>query len=62
MDEVAKNDFNLNISRPISTAVGEAEISLEKTPAGLVGMEERLEAATAKHQAFLQELDLAPRP
>ena len=31
MAEIEKNDFNLNISRYISTAVGEAEISLEVT-------------------------------
>ena len=30
MDEIEKNDFNLNISRYISTAVGEEEISLEE--------------------------------
>jgi len=31
MDEIEKNDFNLNISRYISTAVGEAEINLAAT-------------------------------
>ena len=29
MEEIEKNDYNLNISRYISTAVGEAEIDLE---------------------------------
>lgn len=31
MEEIAKSDFNLNISRYISTAVGEAEIDLQAT-------------------------------
>jgi hypothetical protein len=31
MDEITKNDFNLNISRYISTAVGEEEIDLAAT-------------------------------
>lgn len=37
MSEIEKNDFNLNISRYISTAVGEEEISLEVTNAALIG-------------------------
>lgn len=31
MAEIEKNDFNLNISRYISTAVGEAEVDLQAT-------------------------------
>ena len=62
MDEIEKNDFNLNISRYISTAVGEEEISLEATHGGLVAIEAAIREATAKHNAFLKELGLSPLP
>ena len=62
MAEIEKNDFNLNISRYISTAVGEEEISLEDTNADLVEIEKRIREATLKHNTFLKELGLAPLP
>jgi type I restriction enzyme M protein len=62
MDEIEKNDFNLNISRYISTAVGEEEIDLAATHAGLVDIEQAIRQATAQHNAFLKELGLPPLP
>jgi type I restriction enzyme M protein len=62
MDEIKKNDFNLNISRYISTAVGEEEIDLKGTNADLVGIEDAIKTATLKHNAFLRELGLPPLP
>jgi type I restriction enzyme M protein len=62
MAEIEKNDFNLNISRYISTAVGEEEIVLEATHSELVGIEETIQKATAKHNKFLKELGLSPLP
>jgi len=62
MKEIEKNDFNLNISRYISTAVGEEEIDLEATHAGLVQIENAILAATAKHNEFLKELGIPPLP
>jgi len=62
MAEIEKNDFNLNISRYISTAVGEAEIDLEVTNQSLVEIEKAIEKATKKHNAFLKELKLPPLP
>jgi type I restriction enzyme M protein len=56
MDEIENNDFNLNISRYISTAVGEEEISLENINAELVAAEFAIQTATNKHNAFLKEL------
>ena len=56
MEEITKNDFNLNISRYISTAVGEEEISLEETNEALVEIEDAIKKATLKHNAFLKEL------
>lgn len=57
MAEIEKNDFNLNISRYISTAVGEVEINLAATHASLVEIEKAIQIATAKHNEFLKELD-----
>ncbi len=62
MAEIEKNDFNLNISRYISTAVGEAEIDLEATHGELVEIEKTIAAAKQKHNAFLQELSLSQLP
>ena len=57
MVEIEKNDFNLNISRYISTAVGEMEIDLAATHASLVEIENTIQIATTKHNKFLKELD-----
>ena len=62
MAEIEKNDFNLNISRYISTAVGEAEIDLEATHGELVEIEKAIAAAKQKHNTFLKELGLNPLP
>jgi type I restriction enzyme M protein len=62
MAEIEKNDFNLNISRYISTAVNEAEISLEATHGELVEIEKAIAVAKHKHDAFLKELGLSPLP
>jgi type I restriction enzyme M protein len=57
-----KNDYNLNISRYVSTAQKEAEIDLAATHAELVRIEKDLRTATAKHNEFLKQLGLAPLP
>ena len=62
MAEIEKNDFNLNISRYISTAVGEAEIDLEATHGELIEIEKAIAAAKQKHNAFLKELGLSSLP
>jgi type I restriction enzyme M protein len=62
MVEIKKNDFNLNISRYISTAVGEEEIDLEATNATLVEIEEAIKTAANKHNEFLKELGLPVLP
>ena len=62
MAEIEKNDFNLNISRYISTAVTEAEIDLSATHQALVSIEKEIAAAKQKHNAFLLELGLSPLP
>ncbi len=62
MEEIEKNDFNLNISRYISTAVGEDEIDLGVTNAALVDLEKSIREATAKHNEFLKALGLPLLP
>ena len=62
MEEIEKNDYNLNISRYISTAVGEAEIDLAATHGELVEIEKAIATAKHKHNDFLQELGLSPLP
>jgi type I restriction enzyme M protein len=62
MAEIEKNDFNLNISRYISTAVAELEIDLTATHDELVKIEESIRKAASKHNEFLSELGLPPLP
>lgn len=62
MEEIEKNDFNLNISRYVSTAEAEEEINLVSVHAELVSLEQKRKAALDKHNAFLKELGLPPLP
>ena len=62
MAEIEKNDYNLNISRYISTAVGEEEINLAANHAKLVEIERQIQEATETHNGFLRELGLPSLP
>ncbi len=62
MEEIEKNDYNLNISRYVSTAKPEPVIDLSAVHGELVGYENDIVNATNKHNTFLKELDLAPLP
>ena len=62
MAEIEKNDFNLNISRYISTAVSEEEIDLEATNQELGSIEKDIQNAIEKHNGFLKELGLSLLP
>ncbi len=62
MAEIEKNDYNLNISRYISTSVSEVEIDLNETQARLVQLEKDIAKAKKEHNAFLIELGLPPLP
>ncbi len=62
MAEIEKNDFNLNISRYISTAVADVEIDLTATHQQLVSIEVDIKTAKDKHNAFLKELGLPLLP
>lgn len=63
MEEIAeKNDYNLNISRYVSTAVPEPEIDLTAVHSSLVELERQIEASTKRHNEFLKELGLPLLP
>jgi type I restriction enzyme M protein len=62
MDEIEENDYNLNISRYVSTAEPEPEIDLAEVHQDLASIEEDIQASAAKHNTFLKELGLPPLP
>ena len=64
MAEIAdeKNGYNLNISRYVSTARVDVEIDLGEVHDSLVDIDRRVKDATALHNAFLKELELALLP
>ena len=62
MADIEQNDFNLNISRYISTAKAEAQIDLQAVNAELVALQQKIVANTSRHNGFLEELGLPPLP
>lgn len=62
MEEIARNDYNLNISRYISTVRPEEEIDLKEVNAELVELEKNIDGAAVKHNRFLKELGLPLLP
>ena len=62
MEEIAANDYNLNISRYISTAKSEEKIDLHAINAELADLEKTIVKATQRHNEFLKELGLPPLP
>lgn len=62
LEEIEGNDFNLNISRYISTATADEEIDLAATHEELVRLDQRIKTATTDHNRFLKELGLPLLP
>ncbi len=62
MDEIEANEFNLNISRYVSTAKEEVAIDLSATHKKLIETKKRIRESTARHNRFLKELGLPPLP
>ncbi len=60
MEEIEKNDFNLNISRYVSTAKPEQQINLQTVNKDLTDIEKKARNATKTHNRFLKELGLPP--
>lgn len=62
MEEIEKNDFNLNISRYVSTAKAEPKVDLQQVHEDLVGYESDFQEALETHNSFLKELGLPELP
>jgi type I restriction enzyme M protein len=62
MKEIGANEFNLNISRYVSTAEDEVEVDLAKVHAELVKADADVQDAKKRHNAFLRELGLKLLP
>ena len=60
MEEIEKNDYNLNISRYVSTAQAEEEIDLAEVHKQLVDIDKRIQDAAKLHNKYLAELGLPP--
>jgi type I restriction enzyme M protein len=62
MERIAKEGYNLNISRYISTAEQEIAIDLTATHDELIEIEKQIRQSTAEHNTFLKELGLSLLP
>ncbi|MFO7228757.1 type I restriction-modification system subunit M, partial [Pseudomonas aeruginosa] len=62
MEEIEKNDFNLNISRYVSTAEAEEIIDLKAIHEELVSIDQSIKKVTKKHNEFLSALGLPLLP
>ncbi|KCZ70597.1 type I restriction system adenine methylase HsdM [Candidatus Methanoperedens nitroreducens] len=62
MQEIEKNEYNLNISRYVSTAEAEKLIDINQVNKDLVGIEEKITKAKDAHNKFLVELGLSKLP
>jgi len=60
MAEIKKNEFNLNISRYVSTAKPEKTIDLQAVNKELLDLEKNIIESTNKHNEFLKALGLPP--
>lgn len=60
MSEIIDNEYNLNISRYVSTAKPEVQIDLKKVNEKLTEISEKADKARKQHNSFLKELGLPP--
>ena len=60
MEEIEKNDYNLNISRYVSTTKGEETVDLQAVNRELQALEKRAMKAAETHNQYLRELGLPP--
>ena len=59
MSEIEKNEYNLNISRYVSTSVDEEMIDLKEVNKKLAALDKEIEKARKEHNGYLRELGLA---
>ncbi|NOT84427.1 MAG: type I restriction-modification system subunit M [Methylococcaceae bacterium] len=62
MEEIETHDYNLNISRYVSTAKSEEAIDLQTVNTKLTDLEKQVTDATATHNEFMKELGLPCLP
>ncbi len=62
MEEIEKNEYNLNISRYVSTAEPEEIIDIKQINKDLIKIEETIVKAKDTHNKFLEELGLSKLP
>jgi type I restriction enzyme M protein len=62
MSEIEKNDYNLNISRYVSTAQQEESIDIQKVNKDLTEIEKNIVKTKETHNQYLQELGLNKLP
>lgn len=62
IEEIVENDYNLNITRYVSTAKPEPMIDLEQTHQAIVEAEREIRKMTSKHNGYLKELGLPLLP
>ncbi len=60
LNEIKANDYNLNITRYVSTAKPEVQINLSAVHKELIEIERQTQESTAKYNVFLKELGLPP--
>lgn len=60
MEEIKANDYNLNISRYISTKSIQTDIDLQVVHTELVTLEKTIQTARDKYNTYLKELGLSP--
>lgn len=58
MEEIERNDYNLNISRYVSNAEEDAPVDLKETRKKLKSIDENIKKAQEEHNQFLRELGL----
>ena len=58
MEEIEKNEYNLNISRYVSTSLDAEIIDLFEVNEKLVSLDNEIEKARNTHNQFLKELGL----
>jgi type I restriction enzyme M protein len=58
MEEIKKNDYNLNISRYVSTALAEVKIDLKEVNTKIVDIDNKSAKALKEHNGYLKELGL----
>ncbi len=62
MERIEKEGYNLNISRYVNTAEVEEEVDLRAVHSELVSLDQKIDAATKRHNEFLKELGLPLLP